>query len=120
MVGVAQPLFYRVLDIASLVLGLLPGSLAVVAVILVGVEGQKGGNQDRKNYYDCRSHRIGGISARCTISIRLRIKKKLTIGNAAQPRGAPLLDPPLLLKIFTGRPGEYGFCSGSCSSHGPR
>jgi hypothetical protein len=29
-----------------------------VAVILIGVESQEGGNQDRKNYDDCRSHRI--------------------------------------------------------------
>jgi hypothetical protein len=46
MVGVAQPILYRLLYIASLVLGLLPGNLAVVPVIFIGVEGQKSGNQD--------------------------------------------------------------------------
>jgi hypothetical protein len=76
MVGVSQPFLYRLLDFVSVMLGLLPSSLAVVAVILVGVESQKGTDQDRKNYYDCRSHRIIGISARCTIAMGLRIKKK--------------------------------------------
>ena len=58
MVGVSQPFLYRLLDLVSVVLGLFPSSLAVVAVILIGVESQEGGNQDRKNYDDCRSHRI--------------------------------------------------------------
>jgi hypothetical protein len=64
MVGVPQPFLYGLLDLASLVLGLLPSSRAVVAVILIGIESQEGANQDRKNYYDCRSHRISGTSAR--------------------------------------------------------
>jgi hypothetical protein len=57
MVGISQPFFYRLLDLASVVLGLLPSNLAVMAVILIGVESQKGANEDRKNYYDCWSHR---------------------------------------------------------------
>jgi hypothetical protein len=57
MVGMSQPFLYRVFDFASLVLGLLPSSLAVVTVILIGVESQKGANHDCKNYYDCGSHR---------------------------------------------------------------
>jgi type IV secretory pathway VirB2 component (pilin) len=68
MVGFSQPILYRLLDLVSLVLGLLPSSLAVVAVILIGIESQKGGNQDRKNYDDCGSHRISVISIHCTIA----------------------------------------------------
>jgi hypothetical protein len=56
MVGMPQPTFYRLLDLASLVLGLFPSSLAIMAVILIGVENQEGANQDRNNNYDCRSH----------------------------------------------------------------
>jgi hypothetical protein len=42
-----------------------------VAVILIGVESQEGGNQDSKNYDDCRSHRFSGILSSCMISPRL-------------------------------------------------
>lgn len=69
MVGVSQPIVYSVFDFANLMFGLLPSSRAVVAVILICVEYQKGGNQDGKNYYNCRSHRVTrGIPAHCAIS----------------------------------------------------
>src|SRR5689334_7781252 len=49
--------------------GLLPSSRAIVAVILIRVECQKGGNQDCKNYYNCRPHRVTRrIPAHCAIS----------------------------------------------------
>jgi hypothetical protein len=53
---VAQPILDRVFDFSSLVFGFLPSDLTVVAVILIRVECQKGGNRDCENYYDCRPH----------------------------------------------------------------
>jgi hypothetical protein len=63
VVKVSQPILYSVFDFASLVFSLLPNRLAVATVKFIRVESQKGANQDRKNYYDCRSHRISGFAA---------------------------------------------------------
>jgi hypothetical protein len=52
MFQVCQQIFYTVLDFGSLLFGLLPSGRAVMAVIFVCVERQKGGNQHCKNYYD--------------------------------------------------------------------
>ncbi|MGN6750489.1 MAG: hypothetical protein ACTHJS_18035 [Xanthobacteraceae bacterium] len=99
MVGISQPFLYRLLDLFSLVLGLLPSSIAVVAVILIGVESQNGANQHRYNYYDCRSHWVTGISTCCTISTRVRIKKKDSDCHSVYEQQELAIDHPQIMLV---------------------
>ena len=56
MVGVSEHTLCGTFDFASLVFSLLPNGLAIVAIIFVCVERQKGANQRGTNYYDCWPH----------------------------------------------------------------
>jgi len=56
MAGVSEQILCGTFDFASLVFSLLPNGLAIVAIIFVCVERQKGANQHCKNYYDCWPH----------------------------------------------------------------
>jgi len=53
---VVQPILDRLLDLFSLVFGFFPSGIAVPAVILIRVEGQKTADQDRENDYNCGPH----------------------------------------------------------------
>ena len=51
-IAFSQPILYFVLDYFGLVFDVLPGSLAVVAVVLIGIESQNSDDQDCRDYYN--------------------------------------------------------------------
>jgi hypothetical protein len=57
LVVVSQQIANFVIEFLGLLFSLLPRGVAVVAVVLIGIERQKGGNQDRQDYYNGRPHR---------------------------------------------------------------
>jgi hypothetical protein len=52
----SQPAIQLVLELVDLLFGVVPGSCTVVAIILIAIERQQGGDQNRYHYYDCGPH----------------------------------------------------------------